>query len=259
MAFFTRNLRNVQVEPEFNSLGKLEISYAALVEFTVNALVHRSLNWKAPIRIFILDDRVEIHSPGELPNGLTVDDIMSGTSMPRNQFLFTNANFLLPYTGAGSGILRAMEDKPNVTFENRESAHEFVITIKREPAVDDQEGNQVVHQETHQETHQVANQVTNGETNQVTNQVTNGETNGETNQVTHQVSASKHRLTKVQKDIVNFCSIPRSAKEILDRLNLSNQTFNRKRYIQPLVEMGVLEMTIPENPNDRNQKYRKKR
>ena len=139
MAFFTRNLRNVQVEPEFNSLGKLEISYAALVEFTVNALVHRSLNWKAPIRIFILDDRVEIHSPGELPNGLTVDDIMSGTSMPRNQFLFTNANFLLPYTGAGSGILRAMEDKPNVIFENRESAHEFVITIKREPAVDDQE------------------------------------------------------------------------------------------------------------------------
>ena len=126
-----------------------------------------------------------------------------------------------------------------------------MITIKREPAVDDQVSDQVTHQEMHQETHQETYQVTNGETNQVTN--------GETNQVTHQVSASKHRLTKVQKDIVNFCSIPRSAKEILDRLNLSNQTFNRKRYIQPLVEMGVLEMTIPENPNDRNQKYRKKR
>lgn len=114
-----------------------------------------------------------------------------------------------------------------------------MITIKREPAVDDQESNQV------------NNQVTNGETNRVTN--------GGTNQVTHQVSTSKPRLTKVQKDIANFCSIPRSAKEILDRLSLTNQTFNRKRYIQPLVEMGVLEMTIPENPNDRNQKYRKKR
>ena len=96
MNFFTRNLRNVQVEPEFNSLGKLEIPYAALVEFTVNALVHRSLNWKAPIRIFIFDDRVEIHSPGELPNGLTVEDIMNGTSMPRNEFLFTTANCLVP-------------------------------------------------------------------------------------------------------------------------------------------------------------------
>ena len=226
-------------------IRKLEISYAALVEFTVNALVHRSLNWKAPIRIFILDDRVEIHSPGELPNGLTVDDIMSGTSMPRNQFLFTNANFLLPYTGAGSGILRAMEDKPNVTFENRETAHEFVIIIKREPAVDDQVSNQA--------SDQVSDQVTNG----VTNQVTNGETHQAVHQVTNQVSVQKQRLTKAQKDIVNFCSIPRTAKEILDRLGVSYQYKNRKRHIQKLLDMGFLEMTNPEKPNDKNQKYRK--
>jgi predicted HTH transcriptional regulator len=55
----------------------------------VNALVHRSLNWKVPIRIFIFDDRAEIHSPGTLPNGLSVDDIIAGTSMPRNNFLFS--------------------------------------------------------------------------------------------------------------------------------------------------------------------------
>ena len=218
MNFFTRNLRNVQVEPEFNSLGKLEIPYAALVEFTVNALVHRSLNWKAPIRIFIFDDRVEIHSPGELPNGLTIDDILKGTSMPRNEFLFTNANYLLPYTGAGTGIIRAMEEKPEVSFENRESAHEFVVVFRRK-------GNQESNQETHQET--------------------------------HQEKPLKYRLTKDQMDIVNFCSVPRSAKEILERKGLYNQSRARKKYIQPLIDMGVLEMTIPENPNDRNQKYRK--
>ena len=53
MDFFTRNLHNVQVEDEFNSMGKLEIPYTSLVEFTVNSLVHRSLNMKAPVRIFI--------------------------------------------------------------------------------------------------------------------------------------------------------------------------------------------------------------
>ena len=53
MGFFTRNLHNVQVEEEFNSMGKLEIPYTSLVEFTVNSLVHRSLNMKAPVRIFI--------------------------------------------------------------------------------------------------------------------------------------------------------------------------------------------------------------
>ena len=223
MAFFTRNLRNVQVEPEFNTLGKMEISYTALVEFTVNALVHRSLNWKAPIRIFILDDRVEIHSPGELPNGLTIEDILCGTSMPRNQFLFANANFLLPYTGAGSGILRAMEDKPDVVFENRESAHEFVTIIKRELGADVRESVQESVQENVQEIN------------------------------------VKVSLTKVQKDIVNFCSVPRTAQEILNRLGLSQHSANRKRHIQPLLDMGVLEMTNPDNPKDRNQKYRRKR
>ncbi len=232
MNFFTRNLRNVQVEPEFNSLGKLEIPYAALVEFTVNALVHRSLNWKAPIRIFIFDDRVEIHSPGELPNGLTVEDIMNGTSMPRNEFLFTNANYLLPYTGAGTGIIRAMAEKPDVTFESHETAHEFVIIFRRKSVQ---------------------------ESNQVSNQVGNGVTNGVANGVTRQVDPSKPLLTKAQKDIVNFCSVPRSALEILERIGLTNQTFNRKKHIQPLVDMGALEMTNPENPNASNQKYRKVR
>ena len=65
---------------------------------------------KAPVRIFIFDNRVEIHSPGALPNGLTIDDIKAGTSMPRNMFLFNNAIYLLPYTGVGSGITRALDE-----------------------------------------------------------------------------------------------------------------------------------------------------
>ena len=225
------------MEPEFNSLGKLEIPIAALVEFTVNALVHRSLNWKAPIRVFIFDDRVEIHSPGELPNGLTVEDIMKGTSMPRNEFLFTNANYLLPYTGAGTGIIRAMEEKPDVTFENYETAHEFVTIIKRKVGAIDQESNQEGNQVSVQESDQVSVQ--------------------ESDQENVQGKSVKISLTGSQRDIVNFCSVPRTAQEILDRLGLSQHSANRKRHIQPLLEMGVLEMTIPDNPNDRNQKYRK--
>ncbi len=191
-------------------------------------MVHRSLNWKAPIRIFIFDNRVEIHSPGELPNGLTVDDIVKGTSMPRNQFLFTNANYLLPYTGAGSGILRALEEGLEVTFKNEERIHEFVIIIKREPKSNNQEGVQETNQESVQESVQ------------------------ESNQESNQEKIRKSALTKAQRDVVNYCSVPRTAQEI-------NQSINRKRHIQTLVDMGVLEMTIPEKPNDRNQKYRKRK
>ena len=144
MDFFTRNLHNVQVGDEFNSMGKLEIPYTSLVEFTVNSLVHRSLNMKAPVRIFIFDNRLEIHSPGALPNGLTIDDIKAGTSMPRNMFLFNNAIYLLPYTGVGSGITRALDEDINVTFMNNDKAHEFVITVWREESNEvEEKSNQV--------------------------------------------------------------------------------------------------------------------
>lgn len=121
----------------------------------------------------------------------------------------------------------ALEEGLDVTFKNEEKIHEFVIIIKREPGTSDQESVQ--------ETHQVKHQVE------------------------HQVNPVKVSLTGVQKDILNFCSIPRTAQEIMDRLGVYNQSRSRKKYIQPLVDMGVLEMTNPENPNASNQKYRKKK
>ena len=57
--------------------------------------------------------------------------INAGTSMPRNMFLFNNAIYLLPYTGVGSGITRALDEDINVTFMNNDKAQEFVITVWR--------------------------------------------------------------------------------------------------------------------------------
>lgn len=230
MAFFSRNLKSVQTEDEFNSAGQLEIPYVSLVEFTVNALVHRSLNWNSPIRIFIFDNRVEIHSPGILPNGLSVDDILAGTSMPRNTFLFNNAIYLLPYTGAGSGIQRAMASGLDVRFENNESAHEFVVVIHRK-------GNHQIDESDVQSNRQM------------------NESNHQSNH--EQKKSNYQKLTNKHKDICNFCSVPRTSQEIMDRLGISNQSKNRQRYIGELLEMGFIEMTIPNNPKDKNQKYRK--
>ena len=264
MDFFTRNLHNVQVEDEFNSMGKLEIPYTSLVEFTVNSLVHRSLNMKAPVRIFIFDNRVEIHSPGALPNGLTIDDIKAGTSMPRNIFLFNNAIYLLPYTGVGSGITRALDEDINVTFMNNDKAQEFVITVWREESNQvEVESNQVGN-----EVHDKSNQVE-GKSNQVGNEV-----HDKSNQVENHNTGLRHSdtdfdtrlrhsntkkvsLSNKQRDIVNFCSVPRTTAEIMERLGLSNQTKNRERYITSLVAAGYLQMTNPENPTASNQKYKK--
>ena len=278
MDFFTRNLHNVQVGDEFNSMGKLEIPYTSLVEFTVNSLVHRSLNMKAPVRIFIFDNRVEIHSPGALPNGLTIDDIKAGTSMPRNMFLFNNAIYLLPYTGVGSGITRALDEDINVTFMNNDKAQEFVITVWREESNEvekksnqvegksNQVGNQVEQKsnEVEEESNEVeekSNQVQDSDTRlrhsgtDLDTRLRHSNTNLDT-QLRHS-DTKKVSLSNKQRDIVNFCSVPRTTAEIMERLGLSNQTKNRERYITSLVAAGYLQMTNPDNPTASNQKYKK--
>ena len=161
--------------------------------------------------------------------------INAGTSMPRNMFLFNNAIYLLPYTGAGSGITRALDEDVNVTFMNNDKAQEFVITVWRE------ESNQV-----EVESNQVGNQV-----EQKSNQVQDSDT-----RLRHS-DTKKVSLSSKQRDIVNFCSVPRTTAEIMERLGLSNQTKNRERYITSLVAAGYLQMTNPENPTASNQKYKK--
>ena len=267
MDFFTRNLHNVQVGEEFNSMGKLEIPYTSLVEFTVNSLVHRSLNIKAPVRIFIFDNRVEIHSPGALPNGLTIDDIKAGTSMPRNMFLFNNAIYLLPYTGVGSGITRALDEDINVTFMNNDKAQEFVITVWRgESNQVEGKSNQV--QGKSNQVEEKSNQVQDSDTrlrhpntnldtseNDLDTRLRHSGTDLDT-QLRHS-DTPKVSLSNKQRDIVKFCSVPRTAKEILDRIGVSMHSKNRERHITSLVAAGYLQMTNPENPTASNQKYKK--
>ena len=279
MDFFTRNLHNVQVGEEFNSMGKLEIPYTSLVEFTVNSLVHRSLNMKAPVRIFIFDNRVEIHSPGALPNGLTIDDIKAGTSMPRNMFLFNNAIYLLPYTGVGSGITRALDEDINVTFMNNDKAQEFVITVWREESnqvegESNQVGNQVEEKSNQVEDHNTGlrHSDTDLDTDHDTfnedhdTQLRHSDTDLDTDHDTfaedHDTIHSYHDtkrvpLTNKQKDIVNFCSVPRTSREILERAGVVYHTKNIAKYITSLVAAGYLQMTNPDNPTASNQKYKK--
>ena len=132
MTFLMRNLRRKQVEADFNSPGELEVSTTTLSEVVVNCILHRSYAADSPLRIFIFDNRIEIHSPGLLPHGITVEDATHGVSVPRNKLLFSNGIHLLPYTGAGSGLTRAQLYTPNIKFENDERLKEFVVTIWRE-------------------------------------------------------------------------------------------------------------------------------
>ena len=49
-----------------------------------------------------------------------------------------------------------------------------------------------------------------------------------------------------------------SAAELMKRLGLSHRPTFRKNYLTPALEKGLIERTIPDKPNSKNQKYRKK-
>ena len=190
--------------------------------------------------------------------------INAGTSMPRNMFLFNNAIYLLPYTGVGSGITRALDEDINVTFMNNDKAQEFVITVWRGES--NQVGNEV---------HDKSNQVEDLDTglrhsdtdldtseNDLDTRLRHSDTDLDTseNDLDTQLRHSdtpKVSLSNKQRDIVNFCSVPRTTKEILDRIGVSMHSKNRERYITSLVAAGYLQMTNPENPTASNQKYKK--
>ena len=137
MAFIMRNLHKVQAGRGVNSPGIPEIPAIVFEELLVNALMHRDYLISAPIRIFIFDNRIEIISPGNLPNNLTVEKIRKGNSNIRNPVLVSFiAKGLLPYRGLGSGIKRALENWADIDLiDDREgSLFTAVIHRKGDPA-----------------------------------------------------------------------------------------------------------------------------
>ncbi|NLP48475.1 MAG: Fic family protein [Clostridiales bacterium] len=73
----------------------------------------------------------------------------------------------------------------------------------------------------------------------------------ESDQDSDQVSDQVKKLLEALGDRVL------SAKELMDLLGLKHRPSFRKNYLNPALEEGLVEMTIPERPNSRNQRYKK--
>ncbi len=63
---------------------KLEIPEVAFREALVNLIVHRNYNIKAPSKIAIYDDRIELFSPGDFSGPIEPDQLLKGVTYLRN-------------------------------------------------------------------------------------------------------------------------------------------------------------------------------
>jgi ATP-dependent DNA helicase RecG len=131
MSFITRNLRRLQKERGVNTEGELELPAQAIEELVVNMLLHRDYFISAPWRIMIFDDRVELISPGALPNNLTVANIRNGVSNIRNPLIASFATKELPYRGIGTGIRRAIAGVPDLELESDADRNLFTARLPR--------------------------------------------------------------------------------------------------------------------------------
>ena len=101
-------------------------------EALVNALIHRNYSISgSKVRILMFDDRIEFHSPGRLPNTVTVDKMKIGVTYARNPFLVKYMENLRYIDHLGRGIpmiFKKLKDlnAPEPTIE--EKGEELILT-----------------------------------------------------------------------------------------------------------------------------------
>ncbi len=92
--------------PARKDLGRIDYpqySLRAVFEAIVNAVVHRDYSiWNGRIRLHLFANRLELYSPGALPNSMTVET-MSMMSMPRNEVLSSLFSRYYPLRESGLG------------------------------------------------------------------------------------------------------------------------------------------------------------
>ena len=149
------------------------------------------------------------------------------------------------------GITRALKFTPDIKFVNDETLNEFVVTVERRnvgetDAKNDRDSDRDDRDKLLNESDLDKINIKQNDRDDRDNEV----------EITH---IAYKALNGTQKDIIQFCSIPRSAREILEHIGYSYHPTNINKFIKPLLEHGFIEMTEPEKLNSKNQKYRKVR
>lgn len=147
-----------------------------------------------------------------------------------------------------------MKFTPDIKFVNDEMLNEFVVTVERRNVGETDAKNDRYSDREDRDNSLSSKCIEN-------NEAAKRDKDGveETEDGARVVRTPYKQLPSVQKDIIQFCAIPRTAKEIMDHIGYYNNSKNMTTYVRPLLEMGYLEMTEPDKPKSKNQKYRKVR
>ena len=116
----------------------------AFREAIANALIHRTWDVNAQIRVLMFEDRIEISSPGGLPSGLSEAEYLKGNvSILRNPILGNVFYRLHIVEILGTGILRIRESYQNSakkpSFEIYENSLTVILPVVRDAEMSEDE------------------------------------------------------------------------------------------------------------------------
>ncbi|STZ76534.1 Fic family protein [Bergeriella denitrificans] len=219
--------------------------FAAVEEAVVNAIYHRSYQEREPIEIRITEEELTVLSFPGPDRSIKLSDLQQGRAVSRRYRNRRVGEFLkeLDLTeGRSTGIpkiLRAMKDNgsPSPIFETDDDRSFFLIRLP-------------IHIGSGVEpTPQVETQVNNAQS--VDNKAILNDMFQADPQVTPQVTPQVLEVVALLRKLGGALS----KLEMMRHLKLKDDKHFRKVYLVPAMEAGLIEMTIPDKPRSRNQKY----
>ena len=245
--------------------------YEAIEEALSNAVYHKSYEMDKPIEVQIWPDRIEILSfPGPVPpvdaqilkqnkrivardyRNRRIGDLLKelhltegrGTGFPtiRNAMRENNSpepvfetdeqsTYFLSVLQAKEQIMDAIEAVP---FTNLEELSYFLNTLSDQASDQDKPNDNK------------ALEILNTWNDQASDQASD-----------QAVQIIESNLNDKVLPVLNILDEPKKRAEILENLGLTNHSRNRERYLDPLANLGWIEMTIPEKPTHKDQKYKR--
>ncbi|MEA2078051.1 MAG: DUF4062 domain-containing protein [Candidatus Marinimicrobia bacterium] len=196
--------------------GTYEIPKEIIAEAIVNAVVHRDYTSNASVQIMVFSDRIEIWNPGLLPMGWTTEKLKQLHSS-------VPANPLLAEPMYLAGYIERMGTGTSDMIKYAKRAN------LKEPDFFQEDSFKTIIYRHLPATAEATGEVTAEATGEVTGEV---------------------------KKIIKIMSFEMKRSEIQDLLGLKHDDYFRVNYILPALKLKVIEMTIPDKPNNPNQKYR---
>lgn len=245
LKFIQRHVDQGSVIEGVYTKGRWEYPIDAIREALRNAVVHRdyALTGK-DIKVAIYDDMVEITSPGTLPPSIDFEEMEARQSDIRNKVIAPIFKHMGVIDQWGNGlkiISNELRAYPEIDFKWFEKGLQFQVQfIKKNDLT---AGDQAIDMKCIVKDLGVKLGLS---WDQVGTKL-----GPSRDQVGAKSALSWHQV----ENLLAFAETARSIKELMDLLEWKNRTKFRAKYITPLLDLKLLQMTISDKPNSSKQQY----